>query len=75
MPDTVVMGSDALSGVLEPTRKSAAQMNQLHIIAGGISPTAPQGIGTAQFIGTLYQTLREACTDTASRTKTNRVTH
>jgi hypothetical protein len=31
------------------------QLNKIHLVVGGISPTAPQGVGTAQFIGTLYR--------------------
>jgi hypothetical protein len=54
IPDTVVKGSDALSAFLA-NAKVADQMNKLHIVAGGISPTAPTGVGTAQFIGTLYR--------------------
>ena len=48
------MGADALSAFLA-NAKVAEQMNRLHIVAGGISPTAPIGVGTAQFIGTLYR--------------------
>jgi hypothetical protein len=54
VPDTVVMGVDALSAFLA-NAKVADQLNKLHIVAGGISPAAPEGIGTAQFIGTLYR--------------------
>ena len=54
IPDTVVMGADALSAFLA-NAKVAEQMNKLHIVAGGISPTAPQGVGTAQFIGRLFR--------------------
>ena len=54
VPDVVVMGSDALSAFLA-NAKVADQLNKLHIVAGGISPTAPEGIGTAQFIGTLFR--------------------
>ena len=54
VPDTAVMGTDALSAFLA-NAKVADQLNKLHIVAGGISPTAPEGIGTAQFIGTLYR--------------------
>ena len=54
VPDMVVMGVDALSAFLANT-KVADQLNRLHIVAGGISPAAPEGIGTAQFIGTLYR--------------------
>ena len=48
------MGVDALSAFLA-NAKVADQLNKLHIVAGGISPSAPEGIGTAQFIGTLYR--------------------
>ena len=30
-------------------------MNKFHLVVGGISPTAPQGVGTAQFIGRLFR--------------------
>jgi hypothetical protein len=33
----------------------ADQLNRLHLVVGGIQPAAPQGVGTAQFIGTLYR--------------------
>jgi hypothetical protein len=54
VPDVAVMGADALSAFLA-NAKVAEQMNKLHIVAGGISPTAPQGVGTAQFIGRLFR--------------------
>ena len=53
-PDTAVMGTDALSAFFA-NAKVAEQLNKLHIVVGGISPTAPEGIGTAQFIGTLFR--------------------
>ena len=40
VPDTVVMGADALSRIPEQPR-SQEQLNKLHFVAGGISPTAP----------------------------------
>ena len=54
IPDTVVFGAEALAAFLN-NNIVQEQMNKLHIVAGGISPTAPQGVGTAQFIGTLYR--------------------
>jgi hypothetical protein len=54
VPDTVVMGSDALAAFLNNATVQN-QLNKLHLIVGGISPTAPQGVGTAQLIGTLYR--------------------
>ena len=54
VPDTVVMGADALSAFLNnPVVQE--QLNRLHLVVGGIQPAAPEGIGTAQFIGTLYR--------------------
>jgi Phage major capsid protein E len=52
--DTVVMGSDALSVFLN-NAVVQEQLNKLHLVVGGIAPTAPQGVGTAQLIGTLYR--------------------
>ena len=54
VPDTVVMGSDALAAFLANATVQE-QLNRLHLVVGGISPTAPQGVGTAQLIGTLYR--------------------
>jgi hypothetical protein len=54
VPDVVVLGSDALSAFLS-NQIVGEQLNKIHLVVGGISPTAPQGVGTAQFIGTLYR--------------------
>jgi hypothetical protein len=54
VPDTVVMGSDALSVFLN-NAVVAEQLNKLHLIAGAISPTAPTGVGSAQLIGRLFR--------------------
>ena len=54
VPDTVVMGADALSAFLN-NADVQEQLNKLHLVVGGIPPTAPQGIGTAQFIGRLFR--------------------
>ena len=51
-------GQRRARGIPEQPRSSQEQLNKLHIVAGGISPTAPQGVGTAQFIGTLYPAIR-----------------
>ena len=48
------MGADALSAFLN-NQIVGEQLNKIHLVVGGISPTAPQGVGTAQFIGTLYR--------------------
>ena len=52
--DTVVMGEAALSAFLNNTTVQN-QLDKLHLIVGGIQPAAPQGIGSAQFVGTLYR--------------------
>ena len=54
VPDTVVMGSDALSAFLNNPNVQE-QLNKLHLVAGGISPAAPEGVGTAQLIGRLFR--------------------
>jgi hypothetical protein len=53
-PDTVVMGSDALNAFLNNPNVQE-QLNKLHFVAGGISPAAPEGVGTAQLIGRLFR--------------------
>ena len=55
VPDTVVMGRDCARGIPEQRQAVQEQLNKLHLVVGGISPSAPQGVGTAQFIGTLYR--------------------
>ena len=52
--DTVVMGSDALAAFLNNTTVQN-QLDKLHLIVGGIQPSAPEGIGSAQFIGRLFR--------------------
>ena len=52
--DTVVMGEDALSAFLSNATVQD-QLNKLHLVVGGIQPTAPEGVGTAQFIGRLFR--------------------
>jgi hypothetical protein len=54
MPDTVVMGEAALSVFLN-NATVGEQLNKLHIVAGGIQPAPPAGVGTAQFIGRLFR--------------------
>jgi major capsid protein E len=54
VPDVCVMGSDALSVFLN-NAVVAEQLNKLHLVVGGISPTAPQGVGSAQLIGRLFR--------------------
>jgi hypothetical protein len=54
VPDVVVFGADALAAFLN-NPVVGEQLNKLHLVVGGIAPTAPQGVGTAQLIGTLYR--------------------
>ena len=70
--DTVVMGADALSVFLNHATV-AEQLNKLHLVTGGIQPTAPQGVGTAQFIGRLFGPT-SASTVTPRHTRTRRPT-
>ena len=52
--DVVVIGSDALSVFLSNATVQD-QLNKLHLVVGGIQPAAPEGVGTAQFIGRLFR--------------------
>ena len=52
--DTVVMGADALAAFLNNATVQS-QLDKLHLIVGGIQPAAPEGVGTAQFIGRLFR--------------------
>ena len=54
VPDMVVMGIDALNVFLNH-QAVKDQLNRLHLIAGGIQPAAPEGVGSAQFIGRLFR--------------------
>jgi hypothetical protein len=54
LPDTLVLGADVLSAFLANT-KVQDQLNKLHLVTGGIQPSPPQGVGTAQLIGKLFR--------------------
>jgi hypothetical protein len=54
VPDTVVMGADVLRAFLNNTTVQS-QLDKLHLIVGGIQPSAPTGVGSAQLIGRLYR--------------------
>jgi hypothetical protein len=54
LPDTLVLGADCLTAFLNNT-KVQDQLNKLHLVTGGIQPSPPQGVGTAQLIGKLFR--------------------
>jgi hypothetical protein len=54
LPDTLVLGADVLTAFLANT-KVQDQLNKLHLVSGGIQPSPPQGVGTAQLIGKLFR--------------------
>jgi hypothetical protein len=54
VPDVAVFGAEALSAFLNNAAVQS-QLDKLHLIVGGIQPAAPEGIGTAQFIGRLFR--------------------
>ena len=53
-PDVAVFGEEALSMFLNNAAVQS-QLDKLHLITGGIQPSAPEGVGTAQFIGRLFR--------------------
>ena len=48
------MGAGVVSALLS-NAKIQGQLNQLYLVSGSIKPTAPTGIGTAQYLGALYR--------------------
>jgi hypothetical protein len=54
LPDTLVLGADVLTAFLA-NAKVQDQLNKVHLISGGIQPSPPTGIGTAQLIGKLFR--------------------
>jgi hypothetical protein len=53
-PDVLIMGASVVSALLS-NPKVQSQLNTLHLVSGSIQPTAPKGIGTAQYLGALYR--------------------
>jgi hypothetical protein len=54
LPNVLIMGARVVTALLGNT-KTQSQLNTLHLVSGAIQPTAPQGIGTAQYLGALYR--------------------
>jgi hypothetical protein len=54
LPNVLIMGADVVTAFLANT-KVQGQLNTLHLVSGAIQPTAPRGIGTAQYLGALYR--------------------
>ena len=54
LPNVLIMGADVVSALFS-NAKVQDQLNKLHLVAGSIQPTAPTGIGTAQYLGALFR--------------------